>query len=152
MAKEAKNIAGKFQVIRIEIGSTERSLRDIIVTELEENLNKIGVDYKFPDPSKITNHKRAFEEMMSAFYKVYPDQGLLLVVDELLDYLRSRKDQSLILDLNFLREIGEACKDIRFRFIAGVQEAIFDSARFSFVSDSIRRVKDRFDQVLIGSK
>jgi len=28
--------------------------------------------------------------------------------------------------MNFLREIG-VCKDLRFRFIAGVQEAIFDS-------------------------
>ena len=35
------------------------------------------------------------------------------MVDELLDYLRTRKDQELILDLNFLREIGEVCKDLR---------------------------------------
>ncbi len=82
----------------------------------------------------------------------YPDHGLLLVVDGLLDYLRSRKDQELILDLNFLREIGEVCKDLRFRFIAGVQEAIFGSPRFSFVADSIRRVKDRFEQILIARK
>ena len=90
--------------------------------------------------------------MMTAFHQEYPDHGLLLVVDELLDYLRSRKDQELILDLNFLREIGEVCKDLRFRFIAGVQEAIFDSPRFSFVADSIRRVKDRFEQILIARK
>ena len=74
------------------------------------------------------------------------------MVDELLDYLRTRRDQELILDLNFLREIGEVCKDLRFRFIAGVQEAIFDSPRFSFVADSIRRVKDRFEQVLIARR
>ena len=67
---------------------------------------------------------------MSAFHAVYLDHGLLLVIDELLDYLRTRKDQALILDLNFLREVGEVCKDLRFRFMAGVQEAIFDSARF----------------------
>jgi hypothetical protein len=36
--------------------------------------------------------------------------------------------------------------------MAGVQEAIFDSARFSFVADSIRRVKDRFEQILIARK
>jgi len=30
----------------------------------------------------------------------------------------------------FLREVGEVCKDLRFRFMAGVQEAIFDSPRF----------------------
>ncbi|MCP4398719.1 MAG: ATP-binding protein, partial [bacterium] len=70
--------------------------------------------------------------------------------DELLDYLRTRKDQELILDLNFLREIGEVCKNLNFRFMAGMQEAIFDNPRFSFVSESIRRVKDRFEQILIA--
>ena len=89
---------------------------------------------------------------MAVFHEAYPDHGLLLVVDELLDYLRSRKDQELILDLNFLREVGEVCKDLRFRFVAGVQEAIFDSPRFAFVADSIRRVKDRFEQVLIARR
>jgi hypothetical protein len=89
--------------------------------------------------------------MMEKFTEVYPEQGLLLlVVDELLDYLHTRKDQELILDLIFLREVGEVCKDLRFRFIAGVQEAIFDSPRFAFVADSVRRVKDRFEQVLIA--
>jgi hypothetical protein len=128
------------------------SLRDILVAELEEHLAAMGVSYSFPPADKVSNNKRSFEEMMTAFHQEHPDHGLLLVVDELLDYLRTRKDQELILDLNFLREIGEVCKDLRFRFIAGVQEAIFDSPRFSFVADSIRRVKDRFEQILIARK
>ena len=145
----AAKIAGRFKVLRTEIGATTMSLRDILVAELEANLEKIGVDYVFPAAGEITNHKRPFEDMMEKFGKKYPDHGLLLVVDELLDYLRTRKDQELILDLNFLREVAEVCKDLRFRFIAGVQEAIFDSPRFAFVSDSIRRVKDRFEQIPI---
>ena len=148
----ALRIAGKFKVVRTEIGSTEMSLRGILVSELEENLEKMGVSYTFPQVDEITNNKRALEEMMSAFHHKYPDMGLLLVVDELLDYLRTRRDQELILDLNFLREAGEVCRDLRFRFIAGVQEAIFDSPRFAFVADSIRRVKDRFEQILIIQK
>lgn len=147
---EAGKIAGKFKVIRTEIGATTMSLRDILVAELEEHLENMGVSYVFPDSGTITSHKRAFEDMMAKFGEVFPEQGLLLVVDELLDYLRTRKDQELILDLNFLREVGEVCKDLRFRFIAGVQEAIFDSPRFAFVADSIRRVKDRFEQILIA--
>ncbi|WP_419603448.1 DUF6079 family protein [Thiolapillus sp.] len=146
----AEQIAGRFKVIRTEIGATTMSLRDILVAELEESLDKLGVDYVFPDAGTITSHKRAFEDMMEKFDQAYPKHGLLLVVDELLDYLRTRKDQELILDLNFLREIGEVCKDLRFRFMAGVQEAIFDSPRFAFVADSIRRVKDRFEQILIA--
>ncbi|MCP4214851.1 MAG: ATP-binding protein [bacterium] len=145
-------IKGKFKVLRIEIGSTEMPLRDIVATRLQEFLEKNGVTYRFPPIDEVINNKRAFEEMMSAFHQKFPHSGLMLVVDELLDYLRARKDQALILDLNFLREIGEVCNYLHFRFIAGVQEAIFDSPRFSFVSDSMRRVKDRFEQILIARK
>ena len=152
VAQAAERIAGKFKVVRTEIGATTMSLRDILVGELEEHLAVMGVTYTFPDAGQVPNNKRAFEEMMAAFHREYPDHGLLLVVDELLDYLRTRKDQELILDLNFLREVGEVCKDLRFRFMAGVQEAIFDSPRFAFVADSIRRVKDRFEQILIARR
>jgi len=152
VADAASRITGKFKVVRTEIGATTMSLRDIIVAELEEHLVAMGLSYAFPSAGDVVNNKRSFEEMMTAFHQEFPDHGLLLVVDELLDYLRTRKDQELILDLNFLREIGEVCKDLRFRFMAGVQEAIFDSPRFSFVADSIRRVKDRFEQILIARK
>ncbi|MEW6230653.1 MAG: DUF6079 family protein, partial [Bacillota bacterium] len=135
VADAAARIGGRFKVVRTEIGATTMSLRDILVAELEEHLAAMEVTYSFPSAAEVPNNKRSFEEMMAAFHQEYPDHGLLLVVDELLDYLRTRKDQELILDLNFLREIGEVCKDLRFRFIAGVQEAIFDSPRFSFVAD-----------------
>ena len=152
VASAAGKICGRFKVVRTEIGATTMSLRDILVAELEEHLAAMGVSYSFPPADKVPNNKRAFEEMMTAFHQKFPDHGLLLVVDELLDYLRSRGDHAIILDLNFLREIGEVCKDLKFRFIAGVQEAIFDSPRFSFVPDSIRRVRDRFEQIRIAHK
>ena len=144
-------IAGQFKVIRAEL-STTMSLRDVICSILEDQLTQWGISYTFPPWDKVANNKDAFGDMMAAFHQEFPDKGLLLVVDEMLDYLRTRKDQALILDLNFLRELGEVCKDLKFRFIAGVQEAIFDSSRFSFVADSLRRVKDRYEQVLIASK
>ena len=152
VVKAAKVISGRFKVVRVEIGPTTMSLWEILTGELEENLGTMGINYRFKPPSQVSSSKPSFEEMMAAFHRKYPDEGLLLVVDELLDYLRSRRDQELILDLSFLREIGEVCKDLRFRFIAGVQEAIFDSPRFAFVADSLQRVKDRFDQVLIARR
>ena len=148
---KASAIAGQFKVVRLEIGSTEMSLREIITGHLEESLAAWGVTYQFPPADKIRENKTALEAMMAEFHKKFPNQGLLLVVDELLDYLRSRRDQPLILDLGFLREIGEVCKDLRFRFMAGVQEAIFDSGRFAHVADSLGRVKDRFQQVKIAT-
>lgn len=149
VAEAASAIAGKFKVHRIEV-SSQMSLRDIVTQQLQVFLEKHGVSYSFPPADKVINNKAAFEEMMAAFAEVHPNHGVLLVVDEFLEYLRSRKDHDLVLDLSFLREIGEVTKHLRFRFVAGVQEAIFDSSRFQHVADSLRRVKDRFTQILLA--
>ncbi len=149
VADAAHAIAGKFKVHRIEI-SSQMSLRDIVTQQLELFLEKNGVAFAFPAADKVVNNKSGFEEMMAAFAEVHPNHGVLLVVDEFLEFLRSRKDHDLVLDLSFLREIGEVTKHLRFRFVAGVQEAIFDSSRFQQVADSLRRVKDRFTQILLA--
>ena len=146
VAESAKPIAGRFKVHRIEI-SSQMSLRDIITKELEQFLAGLGIEYSFPPADEVVNNKTAFEAMMEAFNEKFPNQGVLLVVDEFLEFLRSRNDHNLVLDLSFLREIGEVTRHLRFRFIGGVQESIFDSGRFQHVSDSLKRVKDRFSQV-----
>lgn len=147
--KHMEPIAGKFEVLRIELGAVDNSLKNIIMREIEEDLSKRGINYKFPDSSTQTNNKKALEEMMSAFESKYPDKGYLIVIDELLDYLKMRKEQEVMGDLMFLREVGEFIKNSRFRLICGVQEQLFDNPSFSFVADTLSRVKDRFEQVII---
>lgn len=149
VSNKAKEIEGKFKVIRSEIGSTTMTLRDYICGEIQDALAEMGVDFEFPPMDKVRSNKDSFVEMMGKFHEVYADQGLLLVVDELLDYLRTRNGQEVILDLGFLRELGEICRFSKFRFIAGVQEMLFDNPKFQFVAEQLRRVKERFDQVSI---
>lgn len=148
-AKSAEAIAGRFKVVRAEI-NTDMPLRTFVCRTLSAHLAEMGVTYEFPKAEEVLNEKDALAEMMHEFDKVHPGQGLLLVIDELLDYLRSRKNQELILGLNYLRAIGEFCKGSRFRFIAGLQESLFDNPSFQFAADTLRRVKDRFEQVRIA--
>jgi hypothetical protein len=150
VAEAAEALAGRFEVIRIEIGSTRMPLRDIVFGEVREALAQRGVDFQVPSMTEATSNKDVVAEMMAEFGQVFPDQGLLVVVDELLDYLRTRNEQELVLDLNFLREMGETARLTRFRFMAGVQESLFESPRFQFAADSLRRVKDRFEQLRIA--
>jgi len=147
--KHIERIAGKFEVLRIEIGAVESSLRDIICREIETDFAKRGLNYKFPQADTITNNKDSLIEMMSVFNEKYHKKGYLIVVDELLDYLRGRKEHALGLDLSFLREFGEIIKSTRIRIISGIQEQLFENPRFSFVSNALNRVKDRFEQVII---
>lgn len=148
--ERAKEIEGQFKVIRFEIGGVDRPLKEIIISQLEKGFSEMGVNYNFPeDDSKLTNNKEWLLEMMEVFNEQFPEKGLLIVVDELLDFLRSRGDHSLTLDLGFLREIGEIAYNTRFRFVAGIQEMLFDNPRFSYVADALKRVKERFEQVRI---
>ena len=149
VAKAAKAISGKFKVVRLELPATKKSLRNIICGRLEDFMANEGLSFTFPADDQVDSNKDDLSTMMAQFNEKYPNHGLLLVVDELLDYLRSRKQHDLILDLGFLREIGEVCKLIRFRFIAGLQESLFDNPKFQFVAESLRRVKDRFEQLRI---
>ncbi|MGB4335283.1 MAG: DUF6079 family protein [Chromatiaceae bacterium] len=149
LAAAVTPIAGRFKVLRIEVGGLQMPLREIITRQLERFLDTLGVDYTFPTADQELNNKGSFEEMMAAFGEKFPSQGLLLVVDEFLEYLQSRRDHELVQDLAILRQIGEVTKHIKFRFVAGVQEAVFDSVRFQHVADSMRRVNERFTQILI---
>ena len=126
------------------------SLRDIVCSELEHGLKKLGVTFSFPPMSQVPRTKDSLEEMMATLEKEHPNKGLLFVLDELLDYLRGRRDAELNLDLRFLREVGEICRATKFRIICGVQEALFDNPRFANVASDVQRVKDRFEQARIS--
>ena len=143
--EEYKKIDGKFIVLRLELGAVRQSLRDIICHQIENFLETKGVSYQFPT-TNIANNKQALQEMMISFQQKFPEQGFLLVIDELLDYLNSRQDQQLITDLQFLRELGEFCKSSKFRFIAGLQATLFDNPVFQHAADTLRKVKDRFEE------
>ena len=145
----AADIAGRFKVVRVELGGTQRDLRGNVLDELGRALAGWGAPYAFPRADEITNNKDSLIAAVAGFRQRYPDQGILILVDELLDYLKGRPDQQFILDLSFLRELGEVTALTALRFVGGVQESLFDSPRFSFVSDQLRRVKDRFVQFTI---
>ncbi|NLV27395.1 MAG: ATP-binding protein [Methanomicrobiales archaeon] len=148
---EIEPLSGKYKVIRTEIGAVKRPIRDIFCSVLETELEKIGVNYKFPaaDETKKANNKDDLIAMMGAFQVKYPDTGLIFAIDEMLEYLRQRPELDLIYDLIFLRELGESCKYSHFRFLAGIQESLFESPRFQFAADTLRRVKDRYEQIRI---
>ncbi|MBU0705523.1 MAG: ATP-binding protein [Chloroflexi bacterium] len=146
----AKPIAGRFKVTRAEIGGVTGNLRDILLRELEIALEEWGTPFTFPPADQVTNNKDSIIAAVAAFQERYPDHGILLVVDELLDYLRTREERQLILDLGFLRELGEVAALTPFRFLGGLQETLFDNPRFAFVAEQLRRVRDRFEQVRIS--
>jgi Fe-S cluster biosynthesis and repair protein YggX len=141
-------VAGRYLVARFEIGAVTTPLRTIVIRELEKHLKAWGVEYAFPAADQITNHKDAIEAMLAAVESKHPGKGVLIVIDELLDYLKAL-GEGAISAFGFLREIGEASGNGRFRVIAGVQESLISSPSFGFLSQLIQKVSARFAEVWI---
>ena len=65
---EIAPIAGKFKVIRVEIGAVTMPLRDILCQKLTERLKEMGVEYHFPPSSEVTDNKDLFMAFANDFF------------------------------------------------------------------------------------
>ena len=148
-AQQMEPIAGKFEVLRIEIGGVVMPLYDVIMGYVQDDFDNRGIDFEIPDYKSVKSLKTVIQNMMMAFSEKYPDKGYLIVVDEFLSYLSSRDEREIVLDLEFFRALGEMCSKSKLRVIFGMQEKIFDNPRFSFVADTLKHVSDRFTQLII---
>lgn len=141
-------IAGKFKVVRFELG-TDKGLWDVVKYQLQDFLASVGVDFNF-DPDSKKMYRQQLEDMLDAFEEKFPDQGILLVIDEMLSYLQARTAAgNLAMDLPVLQALGQVCADSRFGFMFGVQEEIYKAKEFKFEAEMMLHVKDRYEDVTI---
>ena len=148
-AEQVKPIAGKFEVLRIEIGGESMPFYDVIMHCVREDFKKRGIDFDVSDYKSVIGVKNVFRDMMIAFSEKYPGKGYLIIVDEFLSYLSSRNDRAMIADLEILRILGEMCSQSSLRVMFGIQEKIFDNPKFGFVAGKLKHVSDRFTQMII---
>lgn len=147
LKKAFKAIAGKYKVLRFEIG-TDKPLKDIVFAQIERYLKKEGVTFKFDNDSHFS-WKELIQQMMAEFEDKFPKQHFLIVIDELLEYLKGRKPTELHNDLMLLRQLGEACDNSRFKLMFGVQELLYRSPEFQFQADMLNKIEDRYADLII---
>lgn len=150
-AKERlKSIAGKYKVFRFELGNNQE-LWDIVTYKIDNALQQWGVDYRISDDDRRgASYSEKLEQMMAAFEEVYPDKGFMLVIDEMLSYLKGRSTpDKLNRDLAVLQALGQMSDRTHFRMVFGVQELIYQSAEFQFAKDMLSHVNERYVDLTI---
>lgn len=147
LKKVFKPIAGKYKVLRFEIG-TDRPLKDVVFSQIERFLKKEGIDFKFKEDSN-ESWKSLIQEMMAVFEEKYPKRHFLVVIDEMLEYLKGRNPTALNNDLMLLRQLGEVCDNSRFKLMFGVQELLYRAPEFQFQAEMLNRVEDRYSDLTI---
>ena len=144
-----KTIAGKYLVYRFELGNTQE-LWDIITYRIDEALEQWGVDYCISDDDSPASYTDKLQRMMAAFEEKYPDKGFMIVIDEMLSYLKGRSEPAkLNRDLAVLQALGQMSDRTHFRMVFGVQELIYRSPEFQFAKDMLGHVNERYVDLTI---
>jgi hypothetical protein len=146
--KDLRSIAGKFKVLRFELGNTE-SLWEIITFQIETYLDSLGIKFSF-DGHGPKPYFDKLQLMMAEFEEKFPDKGFLIVIDEMLAYLKGRgTSDKLNQDLAVLQAMGQACDSSKFKFIFGVQEMIYHAPEFQFAAEMLQKVNNRYKDIMI---
>ncbi len=142
-----KPIAGKYKVLRFEVG-TDKPLKDVFFSQVERYFNSIGIAFSYDITSNFS-WKESFQDMMAEFEEKYPTFHFLVVIDELLEYLKGKKPTDLSYDLMLLRQLGEFCNKTRFKLMFGVQELLYRSPEFQFQAEMLNKIEDRYADLII---
>jgi hypothetical protein len=146
--KDLQAIAGKFKVLRFELGGTD-SLWDFVTFKIENYFQELGIDFSFEGHGSIT-YADKLKLMMAEFEEKFSDKGFLIVIDEMLAYLKGRSTpDKLNQDLQVLQALGQACDASKFKFVFGVQEMIYQSSEFQFAAEMLQKVNDRYKDIMI---
>ena len=147
--QELEKIAGKYKVLRFEINS-EKELWGIICYQIDKFLASLGVNYSLTNDNSYENNDVKLIKMMAAFEEKYPDKGLLLVIDEMLAYLKGRSGaDKLNRDLQVLQALAQISNNTKFRIAFGVQELIYNAPEFQFAREMLLHVNDRYRPLTI---
>ena len=99
-------ISGKYRVHRCQIAGSTMGLYNLVAKELTDFAANNGFAFEFTPQNQVVNIKVEFKRFQTTFEQHFPNQGVMLVVDELLHYLESRdNDQGLVLDLSILQTL-----------------------------------------------
>ena len=144
-----ESIAGKYKIVRFELGNNQE-LWDIICYQVDKKLREFGVDYSIAADNSLEAYAKKLENMMSCFEEKFPDKGLIIIIDEMLSYLKGRSEPGkLNRDLAVLQALGQYSDHSKFRMMFGVQEMIYNAPEFQFAAEMLQKVNDRYIDITI---
>ena len=147
-----KAIAGKYKVVRFELGTSEELWR-VICFQIDKALQSWGINYSIADDNQPDMYKDKLDRMMAQFEVAFPDKGLMIVIDEMLSYLKGRSgSDQLNRDLAVIQALGEKSDRTKFRMVFGVQEMIYKAPEFQFASEMLQKVNTRYRPITITNQ
>lgn len=145
-----KKMSRKFFSVQFELQAGQVGLKQWFYGKIKQQL-KAKYDINIPvfDPIKDFDDKDNIKSILSIIKKEDSSIGLLVIIDEISDFLSSKQQQEMKADLQFLRVLGQVCQDQDLMFVGSMQEDVFTSNKFKNVASELGRIGERFQNIII---
>lgn len=139
----------KFAVVQFELQPGEASLSEFFFDRIQLQLDeKHGIQIPDYNQKKAPDYKKDIEDILKRIQNK-KKMGLIVIIDEISDFLKQKSRQQINKDIQFLRILGQVSQAIDFMMIGSMQENVFSNPKYIDEAESFGRVSQRFDIVTI---
>lgn len=141
----------RYKVIKFELGAAaEVPLRYIFFDQVRRQLlDRYDIEVREIDLAAAYDNKQNMLDILADIKAADPEAGLVVIVDEISDFLKQKGREAMSYDIALLRELGEVSQDSDFLYIGAMQEHVFTNPKYVDQAESIARVNQRFVTVTI---
>jgi len=145
----ATDLSRDYAVVYWELQPNDNELSEYFYDKVALQLAEhYGIEIKLPE-ARVTDHKQNILAILDQVKKAHPTRGLVVVVDEISDFLKQKSKEKINRDVQFMRILGQVAQSCDFMFIGAMQEHVFSNPKYVDEAESIGRVAERFDVITI---
>lgn len=139
----------EFIVVHWELQPNKSDLADYFYHKVAKQLaENYGIDFSFQTDG-VVDHKQNILEVLDRIKADDPTRGLIVIMDEISDFLKQKAKERITRDMQFLRVLGQTAQSCDFTFIGAMQEHIFTNPKYLDEAESFGRVSERFQVITI---
>lgn len=147
--KSAQKLKREFITVEWELQPNDVELSQYFYFEVSTQLaEKYGLHFDFKTEG-VVDHKKNIIDLLDFIKLNKPTCGLVVIIDEISDFLKQKVKEKITRDVQFLRVLGQIAQSSDFTFIGAMQEHIFTNPRYIDEAESIGRVSERFQVITI---
>jgi len=147
----AQALDRRYRVVKFELGAVQEvTLRHIFFDQIRKQLlERYDIEVRAIDLATEYDNKQSILNIVSDIKAEDPEAGLVVIVDEISDFLKQKNKEDMAHDIALLRELGEVSQDSDFLYIGAMQEHVFTNPKYVEQAENIARVNQRFVTVTI---
>ncbi|GGK16012.1 hypothetical protein GCM10007962_07930 [Yeosuana aromativorans] len=147
---KAEKVSRKFFSVQFELQPVNVDLSYFFFKELEKQIKR---DYNIEIPKyedgKTLNIKDHLVSIIDKLKETDASKGLLVVVDEVSDFIQSKEAYQIKRDFQFLRVVAQVCQANDMLLVTSMQEDIYSSPKLKNIAADEDRISQRFQNIII---